>query len=144
MMQGMIPPGIPYKRISISPVLKQNGSTVAATVTVGYAIVIGKIAFVFFRLTPTANGTANTQIQVDLTGLGINASANGAFAGTFLYLDSGSAGYSGVVTFEAASAVLLRFDVHNSGSPLGIAPNFAINGSPGGDYLAAGLMYEIA
>jgi hypothetical protein len=82
----------------------------------------------------TGNGSTGNQIIVNSN---LPAPTAARLAGTFLYIDSGTAYYQGSVVIDAAAA--LSFQVHNSpAANLGTSPAFAI--APG-DSLWLNLSY---
>lgn len=126
-----------YPLTSYTPVVAQNG-TRTATVTYAKYQRIGNRIYVQVLLTITQAGTANNIISVSLPE-NLTPNNNELTIGSFMYKDTGTAFYAGVVNSLAPGTV--AFTVHNAGAFLGESPNFA---TANNDVISFTAAYEVA
>jgi hypothetical protein len=130
----------PYT-LDFTPTLRQNSSTVTATVTLARAIIIGKLCTIWIHLAVTGTGTVGTQIDVVLPSeLTAGSTFTSDFPGGAMQaLDSGSAAYRGQVMFETTAR--LRFHIYSTSALLGVSPSYAL---ASGDNVKLTATYQLA
>ncbi len=128
---------LPFAAVDWTPTVTQSGA-VSCTVTYAQYQVVGGFALVNARVAITGAGTGNNPVVVGGQPAVIQPSNAGEdrILGSFVLIDAGTSAYSGVVLGEAADGWRLR--VHNSGTPVGQTPNFAL---ANGDSLAITCCY---
>ena len=117
--------------------LKQNGTTKTTSAPLVVYTVNDDWCEASFYFSAQQTGTINTEVKVTPTGLPLPSVSGHMAVGTFLFAGSGG-NASGVVRWDGTD---LTFRVHNSSTPLGQTPNFALAVN---DLLAGSLSFPIA
>lgn len=122
---------------ALTCVVKQNNATIASTTTVAEYSQVGDMVDAFLNVAITAAGTNNTELKLTPTGLPAPGEFRYGPVGTFLYNDSGTAYYTGIVTWDGTD---LHFFTHNAGGYLGQVPTFA---AANGDAISCSIRYRV-
>lgn len=117
-----------------TPTVTQSG---AVTLTATYAkySCIGSLVYLNAYIAITSAGTTNNIIYVG--GLPITPVRDGVY-GSFIVIDTGTGRYVGSASANTSNQVY--FTVHNVGSSVGVAPNFAL---ANGDIIQFTVIYPI-
>jgi hypothetical protein len=124
---------------AFTPALQQNAAAVASTVLSAHYEVTGKFFKAQIELQATAAGTAGNPIYI--TGLPTPARSSGTTsAGSGIFLDSGTAVYTGTAIFASAT----QLGMYRSGATVGLIGADPSEALANNDVFSVDLCYEMA
>jgi hypothetical protein len=126
-----------YPLTTYTPVVTQNG-TITATISYAKYQQVGKLVTVQVRANLTSAGTAGHRLTLTLPIAATTANTNQCY-GSFTFLDSGVAYYTGSVTLNSTTTT--AFTVNNTNDFLGVNPSIAV---ASGDAISFTMIYEVA